>query len=157
MLQYCLCSRTGGRWGAEVRAVAGCCGLSCLEITSVSWREPRGWRGGSAGSAHAERLLGESLCTALGWSTVVIVRALFFAPNKLFLQIKNEKSSSSHSSFYVMRFAERRQRKGLQLDGGCCGCRGSSWGGAGATRGRDRIARGCQSPKCTRAGCRVSP
>ena len=29
----------------------------------------------------------------------MIVRALFFSPNKLFLQIKNEESSSSHSSF----------------------------------------------------------
>lgn len=60
---------------------------------------PREQHGGSAGSVHVESLCGESMCTALGWSTIVIVRALFFSPNKLFLQIKNEKSFSSHSSF----------------------------------------------------------
>lgn len=47
MLQYCLCSHSGDWWGAEVRTVAGSCGLSCLEIVSVSQsrssarREPR--------------------------------------------------------------------------------------------------------------------
>lgn len=107
---------------------------------------------GSAGSAHVERLLGESLCTALGWSTIVVVRALFFSPNKLFLQIKNEKSSSSHSSFFML-FIKWCQSKGLHLDGGSrklpcsCGCQlmGMCWGYLGERSNAGRIARGNQN------------
>lgn len=82
---------------------------------------------------HRQRLLWGSLCAALGQSTIVIARALFCSPNKLFLQIKNEKSSSSHSSFLRYSSSGGRGR-------GCTWTVGAERGctpvGAGAAGGR---------------------
>lgn len=107
-------------------------------------------------------MLGESLCTALGWSTIVIVRALFFSPNKSFLPIKNEKSSSSFSTLFhaasekgmalgwweqnvtvLLRMPGQLVGRRLRLPGAVAGCR--------------QNIQGSEKTKCSRAGSMASP
>lgn len=71
-----------------------------IPVSAVSSSHPMGnkcWGEHTAASPSLQNpQCWGSACTALSWSTIVIMRALF-SLNKLFLPIKNEKLSSSHS------------------------------------------------------------